>query len=58
LKKTFVFTGGEIVKEFLRSTGYLPDAHDPGCPVYKQIARLEPAWARGLRKVVLTDHKE
>ena len=28
-KKTFVFTGGEIVKEFLVSTGYLPGAHDP-----------------------------
>jgi DNA-3-methyladenine glycosylase I len=45
-KKTFVFTGGEIVKEFLRSTGYLPDAHDPDCPVYQQIARLNPAWMR------------
>jgi DNA-3-methyladenine glycosylase I len=45
-KKTFVFTGGEIVKEFLRSTGYLPDAHDPDCPVYKQIARTNPAWMR------------
>jgi DNA-3-methyladenine glycosylase I len=32
-KKTFVFTGGEIVKEFLLSTGYLPGAHDPDCPV-------------------------
>ena len=45
-KKTFVFTGGEIVKEFLRSTGYLPDAHDPDCPVYQQIARRKPAWMR------------
>jgi hypothetical protein len=26
-KKTFVFTGGEIVNEFLMSTGYLPGAH-------------------------------
>jgi DNA-3-methyladenine glycosylase I len=43
-KKTFLFTGGEIVKEFLRSTGYLPDAHDPDCPVYKQIAKKKPAW--------------
>ena len=39
-KKTFVFTGGEIVREFLVSTGYLPGAHDPDCPVYWQIARL------------------
>ena len=43
-KKTFVFTGGEIVKEFLLSTGYLPGAHDPDCPVYKKIVRLKPAW--------------
>jgi DNA-3-methyladenine glycosylase I len=37
LKKTFVFTGREIVKELLISTGYLPDAHDSDCPVYKSI---------------------
>ena len=43
-KKTFTFTGGEIVKEFLLSTGYLPGAHDPDCPVYEQIARKKPAW--------------
>ena len=43
-KQTFTFTGGEIVKEFLLSTGYLPDAHDPDCPVYKKIARMKPAW--------------
>lgn len=30
-KKTFRFTGGEIVNEFLMSTGYLPGAHQPGC---------------------------
>jgi DNA-3-methyladenine glycosylase I len=34
-KKTFRFTGGEIVNEFLMSTGYLPGAHHDGCPVYK-----------------------
>jgi DNA-3-methyladenine glycosylase I len=45
-KKTFVFTGGEIVKEFLRSAGYLPDAHDPDCPVYQEITVLKPAWMR------------
>jgi len=39
-KKTFVFTGGEIVNEFLVSTGYLPGAHDPDCPVYQQINGL------------------
>lgn len=45
-KQTFVFTGGEIVKEFLMSTGYLPGAHDLGCPQYAQIARLSPPWMR------------
>lgn len=45
-KKTFVFTGGEIVNEFLMSTGYLPGAHDEDCPVYKKIASLRPAWMR------------
>jgi len=57
-KKTFVFTGGEIVKEFLLSTGYLPGAHDRECPVYWQVAELEPAWTRGLRKVVLVSHED
>ncbi|HEX7620922.1 MAG TPA: DNA-3-methyladenine glycosylase I [Anaerolineales bacterium] len=49
-KKTFVFTGGEIVKEFLVSTGYLPEAHDIKCPTYWQIDKLAPAWGRGLEK--------
>ena len=31
-KKTFRFTGGQIVNEFLISTGYLPGAHDDDCP--------------------------
>lgn len=47
-KKTFVFTGGEIVNEFLVSTGILPGAHDPECPVFRQIAKLQPAWMLGL----------
>ena len=45
-KKTFVFTGGEIVNEFLMSTGYLPGAHQEDCPVYKRVASLRPAWTR------------
>jgi DNA-3-methyladenine glycosylase I len=45
-KKTFVFTGGEIVSEFLMSTGYLPGAHDEKCPIYKRVASLRPAWMR------------
>ncbi|MCE7068299.1 DNA-3-methyladenine glycosylase I [Dyadobacter sp. CY326] len=36
-KKTFKFTGGEIVNEFLMSTGYLPGAHTPDCPVYSKV---------------------
>lgn len=43
-KKTFLFTGGEITREFLLSTGYLEGAHVPACPVYKRIARLKPPW--------------
>ena len=45
-KRTFRFTGGEIVGEFLMSIGYLPGAHAPDCPVYRRIARLKPAWMR------------
>lgn len=44
LKKTFVFTGGEIVKEFLMSAGYLPGAHTPDCPIYAQVVAQKPAW--------------
>ena len=43
-KKTFRFTGGEIVNEFLMSTGYLPGAHDENCPVYKKVLKAKPAW--------------
>jgi DNA-3-methyladenine glycosylase I len=39
-KKTFVFTGGEITGSFLLSTGYLPGAHEPWCPVYGKLAKL------------------
>lgn len=45
-KKTFVFTGGEIVHEFLLSTGYLSGAHQETCPVYAQILALNPPWNR------------
>lgn len=44
-KKTFRFTGGEIVNEFLMSTGYLPGAHDANCPVHKKVLKTKPAWA-------------
>lgn len=45
-KKTFVFTGGEIVNEFLMSTGYLKGAHEKKCPVYKKILKLNPSWMK------------
>jgi DNA-3-methyladenine glycosylase I len=43
-KKTFRFTGGEIVNEFLMSLGYLDGAHVESCPVYTRIAALGPPW--------------
>ena len=43
-KQTFRFTGGEIVNEFLMSTGYLPGAHSETCPVYKKVLKQKPKW--------------
>lgn len=43
-KNHFRFTGGEIVNEFLMSTGYLPGAHQIDCPVYEKITVLKPMW--------------
>lgn len=45
-RRTFRFTGGEIVGEFLMSTGYLPGAHHPGCPVDERVVASGPAWLR------------
>ncbi len=45
-KKTFRFTGGEIVGEFLMSLGYLPGAHKPSCPVYQRVLAANPPWAQ------------
>lgn len=45
-KRTFRFTGGEIVGEFLMSLGYLPGAHVPECPVYARVLQASPPWAR------------
>lgn len=36
-KSTFKFTGGEIVNEFLMSTGYLPGAHVSGCKIGEKL---------------------
>ena len=43
-RNTFRFTGGEIVNEFLVSTGYLPGAHHRNCIVYKRILGKKPRW--------------
>lgn len=43
-RKTFRFTGGEIVGEFLMSTSFLPGAHDPHCHVYQKILKQNPMW--------------
>lgn len=45
-KRTFRFTGGEITGEFLMSTGYLPGAHAPSCPVYARVLKRKPPWTR------------
>lgn len=44
-KQTFRFTGGEIVGEFLLSTGWIPGAHAESCPVYRRVLRAKPPWA-------------
>jgi len=43
-KKTFKFTGGEIVNEFLMSIGYLPGAHSKNCDIYQKILKENPMW--------------
>jgi DNA-3-methyladenine glycosylase I len=45
-RRTFRFTGGEIVNEFLLSLGYLPGAHAEDCPVFPRILEHSPPWAR------------
>ena len=45
-KTIFRFTGGEIVNEFLMSTGYLAGAHDEDCTIYKKILLHKPAWRK------------
>jgi DNA-3-methyladenine glycosylase I len=45
--KTFKFTGGEIVGEFLMSLGYLPGAHAHDCPIYRRVLATDPPWLQG-----------
>lgn len=49
-KKTFKFTGGEIVGEFLMSIGYLPGAHDENCSTNLKIASLNPKYLEAVKK--------
>lgn len=43
-RKTFKFTGPEVVNEFLMSIGYLPGGHSEDCPVFARIATQNPPW--------------
>lgn len=43
-KKTFKFTGGEIVNEFLMSIGFLKGAHSENCPINHEIFKHNPKW--------------
>jgi DNA-3-methyladenine glycosylase I len=43
-RKTFKFVGGEIVNEFLTSSGYLKGAHDESCPVFDIVMSQGPKW--------------
>ncbi len=49
-KQTFRFTGGEIVGEFLMSTGFLLGAHRESCPIYGRILRKKPMWVRAVSR--------
>ena len=49
-KRTFRFTGGEIVGEFLMSLGYLPGAHQPHCPVRAKLDEQGPPWLEAARQ--------
>jgi DNA-3-methyladenine glycosylase I len=49
-RQTFRFTGGEIVGEFLLSTGYLPGAHRESCPVHARILKRKPRWGSSTTK--------
>lgn len=43
-RKTFKFTGPEVVNEFLMSTGFLKGAHWESCPVFDKITQTNPPW--------------
>ncbi len=45
-KKTFKFTGGEIVNEFLMSIGYLKGAHTETCKIHSKVLKTKPMWLK------------
>ena len=45
-KRMFVFTGGEITREFLVSTGWLPGAHHPDCEAHARAVAAGAPWAQ------------
>jgi DNA-3-methyladenine glycosylase I len=48
-KKTFKFTGGEIVNEFFVSIGYLAGAHATNCAVHQQAIDAGAFWAQPVK---------
>jgi DNA-3-methyladenine glycosylase I len=46
-KKTFKFTGGEIVGEFLMSIGYLSGAHAHDCAIHTKVLKQKPMFLKG-----------
>jgi len=48
-RRTFRFTGGEIVGEFLMSLGYLPGAHHLDCPAGRRAVAATPPWVRAVQ---------
>lgn len=45
-RKTFRFTGSEVVNEFLMSIGYLPGSHRNDCPVAIHLAGQDLPWRK------------
>lgn len=43
-RKTFRFTGPEVVNEFLMSIGMLPGGHRADCPAHVRLLPMRPPW--------------
>jgi len=43
-KKRFKFVGGEIVREFLMSIGFINGAHQENCLIHQVILEQQPKW--------------